>query len=216
MTTPSDKTSSGASDPVGVLALLVEACERGETNLRPYLNAGHAVIEYAAKYPIYLTPEWMDEAHPDDVEPVLRNQLSGNPSPYELWKQTGGGQPYIDAMLEHGYLVRTTRTSHPCWPKGGLVTQEDAIRCEAITEYGARCLKTARPDSSLCETHQRQKRRQEVDPIKELRLKWSAEPTDVDGWIKRAERALGLAERWRTNAVEWERLARVLEIIRAR
>lgn len=47
-----------------------------------------------------------------------------------------------------------------------------------------------------------------VDPIVALREKWEREPTDAEGWEKRAARALGLAERWRTNAVEWERLAR--------
>ena len=46
------------------------------------------------------------------------------------------------------------------------------------------------------------------DPIAALREKWNAELTDAEGWEKRAERALRLAERWRSVAQEWEQSAR--------
>ena len=86
------------SDPLGTLALLVEACERGETNLRPYLDAGHRAISYAQDHLLVLVPE---SAIRGDVTPEI-----GKPSPHILYKQTGGGQAYIDEMIQHGYVVR--------------------------------------------------------------------------------------------------------------
>lgn len=94
-------------DPIMVLALLVEACERGETTLRPYLDAAHAAIEYADAHPILVLPAWYTAPIPEELEEIVGESLSSlDPSPYQLYKETGGGQAYIDAMLAHGYLVK--------------------------------------------------------------------------------------------------------------
>jgi hypothetical protein len=47
-----------------------------------------------------------------------------------------------------------------------------------------------------------------VDPLDALEEKWRTEPGDAAEWERRAMRALGLARRWRSNAVEWEESAR--------
>ena len=87
-----------ADDPIGVLAALVEACERGETNLRPYLDAGHEAIAYAQDHLLVLVPE---SAIQGDVTPAF-----GKPSPHKLYAQAGGDvEKYRALMIEHGHLI---------------------------------------------------------------------------------------------------------------
>lgn len=91
---------SGArvDDPLGVLALLVEAVERGETNLRPYLDAGHAAVAYGQDHLLVLMPQSAIEG---DVTPAV-----GKPSPHLLYAQAGGDvEKYRALMVEHGYLI---------------------------------------------------------------------------------------------------------------
>lgn len=86
------------SDPLGVLALLVEACERGEANLRPYLDAGHEALAYAADHLLVLVPE---SAIVGDLTPEV-----GKPSPHKLYAQASGDvEKYRALMIEHGHLV---------------------------------------------------------------------------------------------------------------
>jgi hypothetical protein len=85
-------------DPISVLAALVEACERGETNLRPYLDAGHGAVAYAQDHLLVLVPESAIEG---DVTPEV-----GKPSPHKLYEQAGGNvKVYRALMIEHGYLI---------------------------------------------------------------------------------------------------------------
>lgn len=88
------------TDPVAALALLVEACDRGEANLRPYLDAGAAAVEHASKHLILRVPENALEGVSD-----LEAWFKDKPSPSLLYKQTGGGQAYINAMIAHGYVI---------------------------------------------------------------------------------------------------------------
>ncbi len=87
-----------ADDPIGVLAALVEACERGEENLRPYLDAGHEAVAYAQDHLLVLVPE---SAIVGDVTPEV-----GKPSPHKLYEQAGGNvKVYRSLMVQHGYLI---------------------------------------------------------------------------------------------------------------
>jgi hypothetical protein len=95
--------AAAESDPIGTLALLVEACERGETNLRPYLDAGHRAIVYAQDHLLVLVPE---SAIQGDVTPEM-----GKPSPHKLYAQAGGDvEKYRALMIEHGYLIRKEKS----------------------------------------------------------------------------------------------------------
>ncbi len=86
------------SDPLGTLALLVEACERGEENLRQYLDAGHRAIAYGADHLLVLVPQSAIEG---EVTPE-----TGKPSPHKLYAQAGGDvEKYRALMVEHGYLI---------------------------------------------------------------------------------------------------------------
>jgi len=61
---PDSPLGRACSDPVAALALLVEACERGETNLRSYLDAGAAAVAYAAEP----TGTWVERAWRETAE----------------------------------------------------------------------------------------------------------------------------------------------------
>lgn len=125
---PDSPLGRASRDPIGALALLVEACERGlmlgdktlrETDLRPYLDAGHAAVEHATEHGFWHIP--------DRIEAIDLGMLldkPGVPTPHELWERTGGENPaYSREMLRYGYVEVS--------PK--------AKRCEASNEHG-RCL----------------------------------------------------------------------------
>ena len=87
---------TAADDPIGVLAALVEACEHGEMNLRPYLDAGHAAVAYAQDHLLVLVPE----------SAIVVTPEVGKPSPHKLYAQAGGDvEKYRALMIEHGLLV---------------------------------------------------------------------------------------------------------------
>jgi hypothetical protein len=77
-------------DPIAALALLAEAVSRREQEMENYVIAANAALGHARQHGLIRLPEGKP----------------GVPAPHELYAQTGGGQAYIDAMIEHGYVVK--------------------------------------------------------------------------------------------------------------
>jgi hypothetical protein len=87
-------------DPIAALALLAEAVSRREQEMENYVIAANAALGHARQHGLIRLPE----GEPAEVADVLGKP--GVPAPHELYAQTGGGQAYIDAMIEHGYVVK--------------------------------------------------------------------------------------------------------------